>query len=85
LSGLTRAFFYAGGRSVMATHWPVQSEATVRLTTLTFDNYAKEPLLGKADALRKAQLALMDDPKTAHPIFWAPFVLVGDGGGTQSQ
>jgi CHAT domain-containing protein len=81
LSGLTRAFFYAGGRSIMATHWPVQSEATVRLTTLTFENYAKEPLLGKADALRKAQLALMDDPKTAHPIFWAPFVLVGDGGG----
>jgi CHAT domain-containing protein len=85
LSGLTRSFFYAGGRSVMATHWPVESEATVRLTTLTFDNYAKEPRFGKAEALRKAQLALMDDPKTAHPIFWAPFVLVGDGGGTQSQ
>ena len=85
LSGLTRAFFFAGGRSVMATHWPVASEATVRLTTLTFDNYAKEPALGKAEALRKAQLALMNDPKTAHPIFWAPFVLVGDGGGTRPQ
>jgi CHAT domain-containing protein len=84
LSGLTRAFFYAGGRSVMATHWPVQSEATVRLTTLTFDNYAREPLLGKAGALQQAQLTLLDDPKTAHPIFWAPFVLVGDGGGRRS-
>lgn len=84
LSGLTRAFFYAGGRSVMATHWPVASEATERLTTLTFDSYAKEPALGKAGALQKAQLALMDDPKTAHPLFWAPFVLVGDGGGTLS-
>jgi CHAT domain-containing protein len=83
LSGLTRAFFYAGARSVMATHWPVQSEATVRLTTLTFEDYAKEQPLGKASALQKAQLALLDDPKTAHPIFWAPFVLVGDGGGRQ--
>jgi CHAT domain-containing protein len=81
LSGLTRAFFYAGARSVMATHWPVESNATVRLTTLTFENYAKEPLLGKATALQKAQLTLLDDSKTAHPIFWAPFVLVGDGGG----
>jgi CHAT domain-containing protein len=82
LSGLTRAFFYAGARSVMATHWPVESTATVRLTTLTFESYAKQPMRGKASALRDAQLALMADPKTAHPIFWAPFVLVGDGGGT---
>jgi CHAT domain-containing protein len=66
----------------MATHWPVESTATVRLTTLTFENYARQPMRGKAGALHEAQLALMDDPKTAHPIFWAPFVLVGDGGGT---
>jgi CHAT domain-containing protein/tetratricopeptide (TPR) repeat protein len=81
LSGLTRAFFYAGARSVMATHWPVESNATVRLTTLSFENFAKEPTFGKASALQKAQIALLDDPKTAHPIFWAPFALAGDGGG----
>ena len=81
LSGLTRAFFYAGARSVMATHWPVESSATVQLTTLTFENYTKNPGKGKASALRDAQLALMDSPETSHPIFWAPFVLVGDGGG----
>jgi len=81
LSGLTRAFFYAGARSVMATHWPVETNATVRLTTSTFENFAKGPTLGKASALQGAQIALMDDPKTAHPIFWAPFVLIGDGGG----
>ncbi len=80
LSGLTRAFFYAGARSVMATHWPVASEPTVRLTTLTFETWAKQPKRGKASALHEAQLALMNDPATAHPIFWAPFVLVGDGG-----
>jgi CHAT domain-containing protein len=81
LSGLTRAFFYAGARSVMATHWPVESSATVQLTTLTVENYTKNPGKGKASALRDAQLALMDSPGTSHPIFWAPFVLVGDGGG----
>jgi CHAT domain-containing protein len=81
LSGLTRAFFYAGARSVMASHWPVESAATVRLTTLTFENYAENPTAGKATALRQAQLALMDVPETSHPIFWAPFVLVGDGSG----
>jgi CHAT domain-containing protein len=81
LSGLTRAFFYAGAHSVMATHWPVESTATVRLTTLTFENYAEDTAKGKASALRHAQLALMDAPETSHPLFWAPFVLVGDGGG----
>jgi CHAT domain-containing protein len=64
----------------MAAHWPVETIATVQLTTLTFESYAKQPKRGKASALREAQLALMNDPKTAHPIFWAPFVLVGDGG-----
>jgi CHAT domain-containing protein len=53
----------------------------VRLTTLTFENYAEDPAKGKASALRHAQLALMDAPETSHPLFWAPFVLVGDGGG----
>jgi CHAT domain-containing protein len=83
LSGLTRAFFYAGARSVMATHWPVESEATVRLTTLTFENYTRNPTEGKASALREAELALLNKPETSHPIFWAPFVLVGDGGERQ--
>jgi CHAT domain-containing protein len=34
--------------------------------------------LGKTDALRKAQLALMSDKKYSHPFYWAPFVLIGD-------
>jgi CHAT domain-containing protein len=80
LSGLTRAFFYAGAHSVMVTHWRVESSATVRLTNLTFENFARQPMRGKANALREAQLSLLEDRKTAHPFFWAPFVLVGDGG-----
>jgi CHAT domain-containing protein len=80
LSGLTRAFFYAGARSVMATHWPVESDATVQLTTLTFENYTRNPANGKASALREAEIVLLNKPETSHPIYWAAFILVGDGG-----
>lgn len=79
LSGLTRAFFYAGARAALVSHWAVASEPTVALTTGTFAAYAREPAQGRAQALRAAQIAMMDKPATAHPIFWAPFVLVGDG------
>jgi CHAT domain-containing protein len=80
LSGLTRAFFYAGARALLVTHWAVASGPTVELTTGMFGAYASDPRIGKAEALRRAQAALRTRPETAHPFFWAPFVLVGDGG-----
>ncbi len=80
LSGLVRAFLYAGSRAVLATHWDIASEPTVQLTTTTFRNYTANPSGGRAEALRKAQLAMIGDPRTAHPVFWAPFVVVGEGG-----
>jgi CHAT domain-containing protein len=79
LSGLVRAFLYAGSRAVLATHWAVASEPTVTLTTGTFSAFAK-PGVGRAEALRQSQLAMLSDPKTQHPVFWAPFVVVGEGG-----
>ena len=80
LSGLTRAFFYAGARALLVSHWAVASGPTVDLTTAMFAVYAREPALGKAEALRRAQVAVRAKADTAHPFFWAPFVLVGDGG-----
>jgi CHAT domain-containing protein len=80
LSGLARAFFYAGARSLLVTHWPVDSDAAVALTTGTFSHYAAEHS-SKAEALRQTQLALIADPRFARPAFWAAFTLVGDGGG----
>ena len=53
---------------------------TVVLTTTLFDAYGKNAALGRAAALRTAQLKLMGEQATSHPSFWAPFVLVGDGG-----
>jgi CHAT domain-containing protein len=80
LSGLTRAFFYAGARALLVSHWAVASGPTVDLTTGMFAAQAKDPTIGKAEALRRAQAAVRLKPQTAHPFFWAPFVLVGDGG-----
>jgi CHAT domain-containing protein len=78
LSGLATAFFYAGSRALLASHWYVVSEPTVFLTTRTFDAYQKSPGMGRAEALRRAQLALLEQPNMAHPIFWAAFTLIGE-------
>ena len=83
LSGLTRAFFYAGSRALLVSHWPVESEAAKRLTTRLFEVAAVDPKISRADALRRSMLELMqteDRPHYAHPMFWAPFIVVGAGG-----
>ena len=80
LSGLARAFFYAGARSLLVSHWAVASQPTVVLTTSLFEAYARDGAVGRAAALRTAQLKLLGDAATSHPSFWAPFVLVGAGG-----
>jgi len=83
LSGLARAFFYAGARALLVSHWPVDSSAAVRLTTGAFAELAKHKEIGRAEALRRSMLALIadpSDPRNADPAIWAPFVLVGEGG-----
>ena len=87
LSGLARAFFYAGSRALLVSHWPVDSQAATQLTTRLFSIAAAEPALGGAEALQRSMLELMasaDRPYYAHPIFWAPFVVVGEGGAAQN-
>ncbi len=82
LSGLAKAFFYAGSRALLVSHWPVASDAAVRITTRMLEE-ARIPGVGRAEAHRRAMLALIDDkdrPYFAHPLFWAPFVVVGEGG-----
>jgi len=77
LSGLARAFFYAGARALLVSHWAVYSTAATELTTKTFATMASTPHLGRAEALRRSMLALIQDGKP--PGYWAPFVVVGEG------
>jgi CHAT domain-containing protein len=78
LSGLAKAFFYAGGRALLVSNWPVASKATQVLITTTMKTYADAPQNGKPEALRTAMLSMMDQPQYSHPFFWAPFSVVGD-------
>lgn len=86
LSGLGRGFFYAGSRALLVTHWPVESVSAKTLVTGIFERQAADPKLSRAEALRQSMLALMQSKSPdnafayAHPLFWAPYVLVGEGG-----
>jgi CHAT domain-containing protein len=80
LSGLAKAFFYAGARSLLVSHWAVSSDATVRLTTGMLRHHVAGR--SKAEALQRSMLDLMQRKGKlpyAHPMFWAPFVVVGEG------
>ncbi len=79
LSGLARGFFYAGAHSLLVTHWSVESDSAKRLTTATFVHYTQHAQARKAESLRQAMLGLQATPRFAHPAYWAPFALVGDG------
>jgi CHAT domain-containing protein len=78
LDGLVRAFIGAGGRSVLASHWPVPDDfqATEHLLAGFFQADAGASI---GQALAKAQIALMDDPMTSHPYYWSGFAIIGDG------
>ena len=80
LSGLTRAFFLAGTRNVLASNWPVISDAAEELTTSMFEALRDDPELTYPEALRLAMLAAQstsDSELGRHPVYWAPFVIIG--------
>lgn len=74
MSGLVRGFFFAGARSVLATHWAVESESAAALSAAVFSGAAPS----RAQALRRAQLQLADGTRWAHPYFWGGYALFGD-------
>jgi len=93
VSGLGRAFFYAGARALLVSNWPVETTSARALTTQLFRQPAA---LSRAEALQATMKWMIDEAEFvdgpsgkivfsyAHPIFWAPFTLVGDGGGAVS-
>jgi CHAT domain-containing protein/tetratricopeptide (TPR) repeat protein len=81
LSGLARAFFYAGGRSLLVSNWEVETKSAVALMVGTFAALAAEPNLSHGEALQKSMVAAIENtqhPEWADPKFWAPFVVVGE-------
>lgn len=99
LSGLARAFFFAGARSLLATHWSINDQATAYLVIETLKRakagsvpgVAVATTDGMADALRSAQLAVLDGAgstlpaEIAHPFYWGAFALIGDGSAPINQ
>jgi CHAT domain-containing protein len=82
LSGLARSFFYAGARALLVSHWAVASDAATDLTIKTFKNLTADPKIGRAEALRRAMLAYLNntsDVNNAYPAYWGPFEIVGEG------
>ncbi len=72
--GLTRAFLYAGARSIVVSLWPVADRSTSDLMYDTYRNLGA----GKVEALRQAKLAMASSKRYAEPYYWAPFILSGD-------
>jgi len=92
VSGLGRAFFYAGTRAILVSMWPVETTSARKLTSDLFGFQKEDKNLSRARALRKSMLELIDGPgfkdqatgkivaSYAHPLFWAAFILMGDNG-----
>jgi CHAT domain-containing protein len=92
-SGLGSAFFYAGTRALLVTNWSVHSASARELITDVFRRQGAAPGLSRGEALRQAMMTLLDGPGTldgsgntfftyAHPLFWAPYSVIGDASGT---
>jgi CHAT domain-containing protein len=86
LSGLARAFFYAGARSMLVTHWSVNDQTSAFLVADTLRRLKGGKDGGLAGSLRGAELGLLAEAgkgmptEIAHPFYWAPFALIGEGG-----
>ena len=87
LSGLGRAFFFAGARAILVSSWPVDSEASRKLMTDMFRHYVQDKGMSKPRALQLASIRILeegspDDKEAnysyAHPLFWGPFTMVGN-------
>ncbi|OUL35950.1 CHAT domain-containing protein [Nostoc sp. 106C] len=75
--GLAGIAVRAGARSTLASLWNVDDKSTAELMSQFYRELTSTKLT-KAEALRQAQLALLNNPKYQHPLFWAAYVLVGN-------
>lgn len=74
--GFTRSFLAAGASGLVVSLWPVSDSATELLMSTLYAELAAGVDLQMA--MQRAQLAVMSNPETAHPYYWAPFNLIGN-------
>lgn len=86
LSGLARAFFYAGAKNLLASYWPVRDDVAAKITVRTIEIANDNQKLSRAEAFQAAMREIRNDTSAdsdndtwAHPNAWAPFTLIGDG------
>ncbi|MFH0958775.1 MAG: tetratricopeptide repeat protein [Pseudomonadota bacterium] len=72
---LAKAFLFAGTSSVVLSSWQVNEEHSEKLLLEIYKNLKDD---SKAEALKKAQLSLLNSPGTSHPYYWGSYILVGD-------
>ena len=75
--GLAGIAVRSGARSTLATLWSVQDKSTANLIA-EFYRLLTQNVVSKAEALRQAQLSLLNSPQYKHPYYWSGFVLVGN-------
>ena len=92
ISGLGKAFFFAGARALLVSNWPVDSDAARVLMTDLFkiqnQSSTSNTDSSKAQFLKQSMMNMLNNSglkvnnvmkySYAHPLFWAPFVMVGD-------
>lgn len=87
-SSLTKAFFFAGAKTLLVSHWPVRDDIAALITVRAVQIARDQPRLSRAEALQIAMREIRNDARSdgpndtwAHPNAWAPFTLVGETGG----
>ena len=82
LSGLARAFFFAGTPRLTVTLWSIADESTVKLMKSYYqrlkDRDDGRTHISTLDALRQAKIEMIDGGTYSHPFYWAPFILLGE-------
>lgn len=88
LTGLARAFFLAGSRSLLVSYWNLESRAARELNIGLFKQIADKPHIRRAEALRQSMLKFLQPGMQtyfSHPYFCAPFTIIGEGGSLDSS
>ena len=77
--GLTRALLYAGAKNIVVSLWQVNDISTSELMVDFYKNsLANKGQLSYSEALRNAKLKMISEGKYAHPLYWSPFILIGN-------